>query len=88
MRKYRSPVFAVLFIITAVLFFALCVYNIIFSPHSALESASALSVSWRNDKGVEIDIENHSQLSAIVEDNRYSLFYTVRRCIPPRKILS
>lgn len=79
MRKYRSPVFAVLFIITAVLFFALCVYNIIFSPHSALESASALSVSWRNDKGVEIDIENHSQLSAIVEDNRYSLFYTVEK---------
>lgn len=77
MRKYRSPIFAVLFIITAVMFFILCVYNIIFSPHAAIENASGLSVAWCTDKGVEIDIENHSQLTAIVENNKYSLYYTV-----------
>lgn len=76
MRKYRSPIFAVLFIIIVVMFAVLCGYNIIFSPHSAVEGASELSVAWCNSSGVEIDIENHSQLSAIAENNSYSLFYT------------
>ncbi len=76
MRKYRSPVFAVLFVIAAAAFVFTCGYNIFFSPHITVENASDLSVTWENENGIEIDIENSSQLSAIASDNKYSLFHT------------
>ncbi len=77
MRKYRSPIFAVLFVIVAAAFVFVCSYNIFFSLHLDVKNDSDLNVVWRNENGVEIDIENLSQLSAIVSENGYSLFHTV-----------
>ncbi len=76
MRKFRSPIFAVLFVIVAAAFVFVCSYNIFFSLHMDVKNDSDLNVVWRNENGVEIDIESFSQLSAIVSENGYSLFHT------------
>lgn len=78
MRKYRSPVLAVIFVIVAAAFVFACGYNIFFSPHMIFENASGLNVKWTSEKGVEIDTENRSQISAIVFNNKYSLFHTAK----------
>lgn len=76
MRKFRSPIFAVLFVIVAAAFVFVCSYNIFFSLHMDVKNDSDLNAVWRNENGVEIDIESFSQLSAIVSENGYSLFHT------------
>ena len=83
MKKYRSPIFAVLFIIAVAALVFICCYDIYFSGHKNTESVSELNVSWCNYNGIEIDINDRSQITAIIgENNKYSLYHTVEKDNP------
>lgn len=81
MRKYRSPVFTVLFIIAVAAFVSVCCLSFFFSEQGSARSASQLKVSWYNGNGIEIDVNDRSKISAIAKDNKYTLFHTAEEDI-------
>ncbi|MCM1055640.1 MAG: GGDEF domain-containing protein [Bacteroides sp.] len=82
MKKYRSPIFAVLFIIVTAALAFVCCYDIFFSGYDSFVEASELNVTWHNNNGIEIDTDDRSKLSAIIVDNKYSLYHTVAKDNP------
>ena len=82
MKKYSSPIFAIIFIVAAAAFGFICCYNIYFSAQST-ESTPQLNVSWCNYNGIEINMNDRSQIIAITDrNNSYSLYHTVEENNP------
>ena len=77
MKRYRTAFFSVLFWIISVAFFALVGYYLIIGAYSK-ENETAdpeLNVKWYMANNIEIDPDNHTFYSVMVEDNTFSIYH-------------
>lgn len=79
MKKYKPTFISILFYIVICTFALFLCFHLCMKPSTPRTSNEELTVSWYNKNNIEIDMNDSSQLSAIIQNNQYSIHYDAEK---------
>lgn len=81
MRKYKPTIISILFCATIGIFTLFLLIQLCAAPARSEADGEDLTVSWFSQNGIEIDVNDKAEVSAIVHNNQYSVHHDVERDI-------
>ncbi len=75
MRKYRSPFISVVFWTVMLIFCAIIAYDLVSMPKNQNDVICRSDMQWFSNNDSPININDSAQISGIIHDNTYSVYF-------------